>query len=190
MSEKSAAMIEVTRLWVAELVIGDNLCPFARGLLDDGRLEIRVSEQGTLEALLHTLARECRRLAQVPASELETTLLLHPGTLESFEEQLDFLPAIEALLEQLDLDDALQVVSFHPDYRFADAPEDDPANYTNRAPFGMFHLLRRRSMAGAIASHPDPDSIWRRNVELLRDRGGEVLEARLAELRALAKASP
>ena len=139
--------------------------------------------------LLHLLARECHRLAHLPASELETTLLLHPGTLAAFEEQLDFLPAVEALLEQLGLDEELQVVSFHPEYRFADAPEDDPANYTNRAPFGMFHLLRRESMAGAIASHPDPDSIWRRNVELLRDRGSESLEARLVELRALAKAS-
>jgi hypothetical protein len=44
-----------------------------------------------------------------------------------------------------------QIASFHPDYCFADSDVDDPANYTNRAPYPIFHLLREQSMESALA---------------------------------------
>lgn len=183
---QAEGLIAATRAWVDELVVGEDLCPFAKGLLEAQSLKIRVSSQGSLEELLHALAEEASRLRDCEASELETTLVLHPGTLESFDAQLDFLAAVEALLEELDLEDTLQVVSFHPLYAFEDAPAEDPANYTNRSPFGMFHLLRRASVESAVAAHADPDSIWTRNVEHLRKLGSEHLEARLEAFRALA----
>jgi hypothetical protein len=183
-----AGIIESTRRWVDEVVVADSLCPFATGLLEADLLGIRVAPSGDAEGLLLLLAEECGRLRDLQASQLETSLVVHPGLFDAFEEQLDFLAAVEGLLEQLGLTEVLQVVSFHPAYRFEDAPEDDPANYTNRAPLGMFHLLRRDSVERALAGHADPDSIWRRNVELLRERGSEACEAKLEELRALAKA--
>ena len=191
MTESSAAagMIEATRRWIAELVVGESLCPFAQGLLEAERVGIAVAPHGDLEGLLHALADEAIRLSQRAASELETTLLLHPGTLEGFDAQLDFLAAVEALLDDLKLGSTLQVVSFHPDYRFEDAAAGDPANYTNRSPFAMFHLLRRRSVEAATDSHPDPDSIWRRNVDRLRELGAEELEAKLQQMRSLANAA-
>jgi hypothetical protein len=52
-----------------------------------------------------------------------------------------------------------QVASFHPDYRFTDAPDDDPANFTNRSVYPMLHLQREESLEKAIESHPDPEGI-------------------------------
>lgn len=181
-------LVEATRRWVAEFVVRENMCPFARGLLEAGTLSIRIAPAGDAEALLHTLADESQRLHTLAPAELETSLVLHPGLFEAFEAQLDFLAAVEGLFEELGLDDALQVVSFHPDYRFEDAEPSDPANYTNRAPFGMFHLLRRASVEAVVAAHPDPDAIWRANVDRLHRLGTTQLEAALEDLRALAKA--
>ena len=182
-----AGIVEATRRWVEEVVVADALCPFATGLLEAGLLSIRVAPQGQVEELLYLLADEAGRLRDLDPAQLETSLVVHPGLFDLFEEQLDFLGAVEGLLDELDLAQTLQVVSFHPDYRFEDAPPDDPANYTNRAPFGMFHLLRRKSVEGALSGHPDPDAIWRRNVEQLRQRGAEACETKLRQLRALAK---
>lgn len=183
-----SGIVEATRRWVDEVVVADGLCPFATGLLEADLLAVRVAASGDAEALLYLLADEAGRLRDLEPAQLETSLVVHPGLFAAFEEQLDFLAAIDGLFEELGVADTLQVVSFHPDYRFEHAPEDDPANYTNRAPFGMFHLLRRKSVEEALAGHPDPDSIWRRNVELLRERGSAASEAKLEELRALAKA--
>ena len=184
------ALIALTRTWVREIVIGESLCPFASGLADSDRLSVTVAPLGDAEALLRTLAQAAQALGRQESQQLETSLVLHPGLFddphEGFAAQFDFLVAVEALLEDLKLDAHLQVVSFHPDYCFEDAEADDPANYTNRSPFGMFHLLRRLSVQGAVAAHPDPESIWQRNVKHLRELGSTTLEAKLEALRALA----
>jgi hypothetical protein len=63
------------------------------------------------------------------------------------------------------------VASFHPDYRFADAPADDPANFTNRSVYPMLHLLREDSLEKAIEAHPDAEGIPARNVTFAREKG-------------------
>ena len=194
-SPEQTELIALTRTWVREIVVGESLCPFASGLADSERLSISVAPFGDAEGLLRTLARaSCQLAGQALAGQepeqIETSLVLHPRLFdhphEGFAAQFDFLVAVEALLEDLKLDETLQVVSFHPDYCFEDAEADDPANYTNRSPFGMFHLLRRQSVQAAVSAHPDPDSIWQRNVTHLRELGSTRLEAKLEALRALA----
>jgi len=53
------------------------------------------------------------------------------------------------LLSELGLEGTLQIASFHPDYCFADSEPDDAANYSNRSPFPMLHLLREASVSRA-----------------------------------------
>ena len=66
----------------------------------------------------------------------------HTPGLEDFGDYLDVLEDAQAALEKARLDDMLQLASFHPDYCFEGQEDDDPANYTNRSPYPMFHLIR------------------------------------------------
>jgi len=53
-------------------------------------------------------------------------------------------------------------------------PESDAiANYTNRAPYPILHLLREASLARATAAFPDAAEIYRRNIETLEKLGIE-----------------
>jgi hypothetical protein len=63
------------------------------------------------------------------------------------------------------------VASFHPNYLFADSGPDDAANYTNRSPYPMLHLLREESLEKALENHPNPDAIPERNVKFAREKG-------------------
>ena len=81
----------------------------------------------------------------------------------------------QAALVESGLDEMLQLASFHPDYCFDGLDEDDPANYTNRSPFPMFHLIRQDGLAAALESGPDPASIPRRNIALLREMGLDAI---------------
>jgi len=65
----------------------------------------------------------------------------------------------------------IQVASFHPDYCFEGVSRDDPANFTNRSPLPMFHLIREAGLAAALESYPDPEMIPERNVRRLREIG-------------------
>lgn len=172
------AVRRAVRRWVEEIVVGEGLCPFARPVLH--RMRITVSEATALEPLLTDLGRELERLVETPSGLLPTTLVAAPRMLDDFEDYLDALEIAQALLSGAGLDGVIQLASFHPDYRFADAPADDPANATNRSPVPLFHLLREDDVQAALETYPDPEAIPERNQRRFRALGHEAIRALLA----------
>jgi hypothetical protein len=164
-------VIDDTRLWVEKAVIGLNLCPFAKPVYAKALIRYAVSEARTPEALFADLQRELRLLADTPAAEVETTLLVHPYVLAAFLDFNDFLGIAEDAVGMMDLEGVLQVASFHPAYQFEGTRKDDITNFSNRSPYPTLHLLREASIEAALATHPDPDAIYRANIETLRRIG-------------------
>jgi len=163
--------IVATRLWLERIVIGLNLCPFAKAVYVKDQVRIVLSDATTPEALVEELAEELVRLRDTPAEQIDTTLIVHPQVLTDFLDYNDFLDNADAAIEALDLQGILQVASFHPQYQFDGVAPDDASNYTNRAPYPILHLLREDSVAMAVAAYPDPDVIVERNIATL-DRIG------------------
>lgn len=163
--------IAATRLWLERIVIGLNLCPFAKAVYVKDQVRIVLSDATTTEALVEQLAEELVLLRDTPAEQIDTTLIVHPQVLTDFLDYNDFLDNADAAIEALDLQGILQVASFHPDYQFEGVAADDASNYTNRAPFPTLHLLREDSVTRAVDVYPDPDVIVERNIQTL-DRIG------------------
>ena len=168
-------IIASTRKWVEDVVVGYNLCPFAKRELVRNRVRFVVSEAETEDELLQALHSELQRLEDEP--EIETTLLIHPGVLQDFGPYNEFLDAADGLLAYLDMEGVYQIASFHPDYQFAGTEPDASENYTNRSPFPMLHLLREGSLEAAIDSYPDVDGIPQRNIELMNELGSEKMRS-------------
>ena len=162
-----------TRDWMQRAVIGLNLCPFAKAVAVRGQVRFVLSEAATPEALLEELGLELAHLRDTDPAQTDTTLLIHPQVLGDFLDYNDFLDLADALVEDMALDGVLQVASFHPDYRFADAGADDIGNYTNRSPYPTLHLLREDSVTRAVEAYPDPDVIIGRNLRTLEGLGHE-----------------
>ena len=172
-------VIERTRRWIAEIVIGLNLCPFARRVFDAGRIRYAVSPATTPAALLDDLANELRALAG--SDEFETTLLIHPRVLGDFLDYNDTLADADALVDTLRLRGVIQLASFHPAYQFAGTEPDAVENYTNRSPYPMLHLLRESSISAVADDEEALLEIPERNVETLRALGREGILARLRD---------
>jgi uncharacterized protein len=170
-----ALIIEQTRAWVDRVVIGLTLCPFAKAVQVKEQVRYVVSPATTPQELIQALAAELQGLNEADPELVDTTLLIHPYVLESFFDYNDFLSKADELLAELGLEGQLQIASFHPEYCFADARSDDPANYTNRSPFPMLHLLREASVARAVEAYPDASRIYERNIDTLRALGPEAL---------------
>jgi hypothetical protein len=167
------AVIAATRDWIERVVIGLNLCPFARAVYLQERIRYVVTDNASTEALAGRLAQELLALRDTPAETVDTTLLIHPHGLRDFLEFNAFLDIAESLVTQLGLEGVLQVASFHPDYQFAGTPADDISNCTNRSPYPTLHLLRESSIDAAVAAIPDTESIYLRNIETLRRLGAD-----------------
>jgi hypothetical protein len=181
------AVIDATQRWIADVVIGLTLCPFARRPFTAGLIRYVVTPAATEADLLEALAQELTALAGTPRSSVETTVLIHPNALADFLDYNDFLATADTLISDLGFRGTIQIASFHPHYQFAGTKPDAVENYTNRSPFPMLHLLREESISEV---NRDPESmadIPARNVEMLKTLGRARI---LAMLDAVQKGEP
>jgi hypothetical protein len=174
-TEHAARVIAETSEWIDRVVIGLGLCPFAKPVQIKGLVRYRVTDAATESELLRALEDELVALASADPQLVDTTLLIHPAVLGDFLDYNDFLALADDKLQELKLEGELQIASFHPDYGFAGSPAADPANYSNRSPYPMLHLLREASVSRAVAAFPDASSIYERNVATLRGLTPEAI---------------
>jgi uncharacterized protein len=163
--------IDATRAWLERAVIGLNLCPFAKAVHFKGQIRWVLCDAHDAAGLLQVLAQELEYLAAADPALVDTTLIVHPQVLQDFDDFNQFLGVAEDALADLGLDGVLQIASFHPQYRFADAAPDDIGNATNRSPYPTLHLLREDSIQRAVMAFPDAEAIYERNIETLQRLG-------------------
>ncbi len=173
------AVIDRTRGWISSVVIGLNLCPFARRVFQAERIRYVVTDAVGARGLRRDLAAELRALVEAPVARVETTLLIHPRALADFRAYNDFLGVADRLLGRLGLRGTIQIASFHPDYQFAGTAPAAAENYTNRSPYPMLHLLREASIAAVAQDADELLAIPRRNIATMQDLGTDAILQRL-----------
>ncbi|MGB0716130.1 MAG: DUF1415 domain-containing protein [Phycisphaerae bacterium] len=181
MPNDEQAIIAITKRWIQEVVIGLNFCPFAATPFEQQAIRYRVLPAPSTDDLLVALLDECQYLDTNPSTE--TTLIIWRDAFHDFEAYLMLVGAAEDVLEAEELEEAYQLASFHPDYCFVDADADDAANFTNRSPFPMIHILRTASVERAVNTHPDTEAIPETNINLARSKGSLEFEQILEDIR-------
>ncbi len=170
----SSTVIAQTSQWINSVVIGCNFCPFAAKAMLRKSIRYVVLSDATLKSALSAVEEELRYLDESP--DIETTLLIFPGQFPDFIDYLDLVEMAEDLSIELDYEGIYQLASFHPAYCFAGATDDDPANYTNRSPYPMLHLLREDSITKAVRHFMDPEGIPERNIAFAQEKGLAYME--------------
>jgi uncharacterized protein len=165
--------------WLSKIVIGLNLCPFAKAPFNKGQIKFLVTHADSDDALVKVLSDALNQLAETPVSETETTILIVPNWLQSFDDYNQFLDLADDVIVANELEGILQVASFHPNYQFAETDPDAAENYSNRSPFPLLHLLREDSVSKALESEQDADDIVARNIATLNALGVEKIKGLL-----------
>lgn len=174
-------VIRQTQHWISNVVIGCGFCPFAYKVWADKSIGYTVVNDTALHTHGVLLLQEISKMDVDPA--LETVLLIFPLAYEHFSAYLSFLKQCEKLMSRKGYDGVYQLASFHPDYVFEGDQEDDAANYTNRSPYPMLHLLREASIESALSRVADPDEIPQRNIRFARQKGLDYMRELLAKAR-------
>ncbi len=159
--------------WIEHVVIGLQLCPFARHVYRSGLVKITLLDTADCESCLQQVAGLAEKLNQCESQD--THLLVLTRGFEQFDDYLDLLALAEALLTDLGYEGAVQIASFHPDYCFAEAEFDEPGNWTNRSPYPILHLLSEHSVEQAVNSYPNPEAIPNKNIEKLTALGADAI---------------
>lgn len=165
------AITALTVRWLERAVIGLNLCPFAKAVHVKQQIHYRVSRATEAHEVLLQIEEELKALHAEDPEERDTTLLMVPDGFADFLDFNDFLHDADRVLASLGLEGELQIASFHPQFQFAGTSADDITNYTNRAPFPTFHLIREDSIARAVEAFPQAEMIFEKNIETLEGMG-------------------
>lgn len=168
MSEES--VIQHTEKWIKSVVVDLNFCPFAAKVLFQKSIRYTVvSDNSEIESILKHLQREWEYLDE--NESIETSFLIFENGFTDFSSYLKLIKKAEKHLEKLDYDGVYQLASFHPTYCFAGSDENDAANYTNRSPYPMIHILREESLSKALSLYPNPELIPEHNIALAHQKG-------------------
>ena len=165
----SEQIIDQTKKWIVDVVIGCNLCPFAANVVKQRTIFYNVETSIDRSKCLDSFEHEMYRLDN--DETIETSLLIFPNTFKEFDDYLDLLSQAEKLVKEKGNEGIYQVASFHPLYLFAGSDENDAANYTNRSIYPMLHLLREESIDKALEHYKSPEKIPERNINFTREKG-------------------
>lgn len=161
--------ISQTKHWIKSFVIELCLCPFAYSVIEKN--EVLYKEDASRSSLTH-LTEFVEVISTIQTkSNFSTGFLVFSRDLEDFESFLDLFDKCNWALSEYNLEGKYQLAGFHPEYIFDEAEVDDPANYTNRSPYPMIHVLDTSEVGKLIDSYPDIDGIPQKNIEKLRKLG-------------------
>jgi hypothetical protein len=159
-----------TMMWVRRVVVGLNLCPFAKKPMLENKLSIHVVVD--MDRLLPTCLAEMARLSETSGTSLIVCPDCYP---DDFEAYLQVLHEIEDLIVSENLTGKVQVAPFHPLFQFEGSMPSDADNYTNRSPFPTFHIIREVEVTAAVDMlDGDASIVWSRNVDLLQTLQSEL----------------
>jgi len=153
--------------WLEEIVIGMNLCPFAKYPYKNGLVRVVISEAIDDEEQINFFLDELLHLQNESISKLSTTLIAFIYEKKNFQDFNDFVGTLEDLLIQSDLEEHFQLVTFHPQFHFDNADPMAQANYVGRSPYPIVHILRNSEIEIALANNPQMKQISLINEENL-----------------------
>jgi uncharacterized protein len=172
-----ATFIAQTKKWILDVVVGCNFCPFALPEVKKNSLYFDVIV-GNKVIVLKALSAALQKMKA--QADIETMFLVLPQNFNRFTDYLKLVSSAEVLIKKEGYEGIFQVASFHPGYVFAGASLHDAANYTNRSPYPMLHILREESVSRAVDSYPGSHKIPERNIAFARQKGLVYMQALLA----------
>ena len=168
-------VINNSQAWFTHVILGLNLCPFAHQPHRANTIRWLEVEATKEQDIIDAIMAECEYLAQHPATQYETSLLVAPNTLKEFYDFHFFIEEANYQLKQQGWEGTFQLAHFHPDYCFANSTPDDPANLTNRSPYPTIHILREASLSEILERVDAPENIPEENMKKMRELSEEEI---------------
>ncbi|WP_250632534.1 DUF1415 family protein [Rhodoflexus caldus] len=141
--EVKKQITDTTHRWLEQIIIGLNLCPFAKAPYVENKVRLAITDAANVRTLTDAFMTEIKYLDANPNKE--TTLLIAPAIQNVNDFHAVFMDC-ERLLFQKKLTDVYQIVSFHPLVRMAGYAPESPLNLVMMAPYPIIHILRTESV--------------------------------------------
>ena len=175
-SEGEEIILSRIKAWASDMVVGLNLCPFAKGAMADGHIRYVVTYETDPQAVFDTFMKEAEILRDTGPREISTTILVAPQAFQGdFPTFYEFSQELEDIIEEEDALDHVLVACFHPEHTFAGLDDEDPLHYEKRSPYPVLNLLRSSEVDKLIIEGLTAN-IADENARTLQQRGYDFLK--------------
>lgn len=137
-------ILKETTNWLEKTIIGLNLCPFAKEPYKNNLVNIAISQSTKKQDLIKSFLEIIQEMEMNPSPEYNTIWVLNKLNYD-FDQFYEFVSDLEDELFIANKKDKYHLIVFHPKFRFDKLKEDDLANYVNRSPFPIVHILKPES---------------------------------------------
>ncbi len=158
--------LEIVKFWLEEVIIGLNLCPYAKAPYENGLIDIRLCHLVAEEKRTHFVFDAMEPLLLHPEAEY-SVVVAFPKNLETFLDFNDWVMFLNDLLKNQKLDHLVQLIAFHPGFQFAGTQESDRANLVNSSPYPTIHILKNIAIENLNLGPIDGEKISKMNEKKL-----------------------
>lgn len=137
-------IIDEIKKWIELTIIELNLCPFAKEPYLNKALLINICEEIDEDLLVQDFLNQVEMIETDP--KIETLIWALPMLKSNFIDFNDFSGLLDNILIKLNLQKKYQLVVFHPYFYFEGLDISDKANWVNRSPYPIIHLLKVDSL--------------------------------------------
>lgn len=173
--------VQQTKQWLEQVIIGLNLCPFAKKEFVNDTIYYHVSDKAQVKAALVELVNQLEYLRDNP--DIETSLVIYEQGFRDFNRFLDLVDYANDVILDYGFEGIFQIANFHPEYCFADTDYDDAGNFTNRSPYPTLHLIREESMEKVLKVYKNPEAIPDNNIALAHEKGAQYFQSILTHIK-------
>lgn len=149
---------EEIKRWLEKTIIELNLCPFAKLPYTNNQVKVSIHSSENLEEIFDDFTKELTFLED-SANIIETTIMVLPKASNIFMDFQNFVYDLEDSLMQANLSAHFQLVAFHPRFQFEGLDFDDKANWVNRSPYPVIHILRTQSISQVMPNAQEGEKI-------------------------------
>lgn len=150
--------------WLDDVVIGLNLCPFAKKPRANQQIKVFISNAENDSDLIDDFMNELEFIRNVDPQVTDTCVFVTPNMLSDFDSYLNYLALANMTVQQMGLEGEFQLASFHPEYQFDDTEYGDKENLTNTSPYPVIHIIREATVEKVLKLYPNPEQIPDNNI--------------------------
>src|SRR5690606_15077609 len=146
--------LELMTYWLENIIIGLSLCPFAMKPYKEKRIRFIESKNHLEDKIFQDLTKHIDIFSKAQT----TDLYYFPKLKMNFENFYELFQDLEDYLERNHYED-IQLVCFHPDFRFEGLDSSDKANFVNRSPYPCVHFLNALEFSSLGLSESEGEKI-------------------------------
>ena len=171
--------LEKVKNWIKDFIVDKKICPFALGPHNEDTIFYTQCNESDEDKAVDFFLDHLDFFRKSKPEDVSTSIIIYPNQNKDFEKFYHLTQLMEELVERVGLKMELQIVCFHPDFRFEGVEYHERANLVNRSPYPMIHLLRSKDVQNAVNSMDQGEKIIFINDDFLNSLSETDLKALL-----------